>query len=172
MPVDDDVTLPAYSDWIENAVRTVRDDHNPSAAFRNAMDTAVRLYAEVHDSGRYLLHGDLHHDNILLDSDGGWKVIDPQGVIGPAILECGRFIQNHVIDDDGVLDREKAGATIRHVAKVLGSSARSVAIVVFILNVLSFCWGFEMNYTAEQLNRGAEQRADLLTLIPDNGGAS
>ena len=29
-----------------------------------------------------LLHGDLHHWNILSDADRGWMAIDPKGVIG------------------------------------------------------------------------------------------
>ena len=29
-----------------------------------------------------LLHGDLHHDNLLLDHDGRYKMIDPKGLIG------------------------------------------------------------------------------------------
>lgn len=42
-----------------------------------------------------LLHGDLHHNNILKGSDG-WKVIDPKGVIGEAEYEVGCFIRNPI----------------------------------------------------------------------------
>ena len=41
-----------------------------------------------------LLHGDLHHWNILSDADRGWMAIDPKGVIGASCLDVGRFINN------------------------------------------------------------------------------
>gem|GEM_PF-235032 len=53
--------------------------------------------------GEFLLHGDLHHDNILLDSDGTYRIIDPKGVIGDPVFDIGRFIVNEF---DQVLDAE------------------------------------------------------------------
>lgn len=41
-----------------------------------------------------LLHGDLHHGNILYDARRGWIGIDPKGFTGPACLEVGRFTFN------------------------------------------------------------------------------
>ena len=40
-----------------------------------------------------LMHGDLHHFNIL-SSERGWLVIDPKGVIGPAGYEVGPLMIN------------------------------------------------------------------------------
>ncbi|MBU0743922.1 MAG: phosphotransferase [Gammaproteobacteria bacterium] len=40
-----------------------------------------------------LLHGDLHHENVLKNSND-WMVIDPKGVIGEAAYELGAFIRN------------------------------------------------------------------------------
>lgn len=40
-----------------------------------------------------LLHGDLHHENIL-KTDDGWAVIDPKGVMGEPIYEIAAFIRN------------------------------------------------------------------------------
>jgi streptomycin 6-kinase len=44
-----------------------------------------------------LLHGDLHHFNILSVGDGErseWKAIDPFGVIGEKEVEVGAFMRN------------------------------------------------------------------------------
>jgi streptomycin 6-kinase len=167
IPIGTDLPLPSYSDWIERAIRTVHAKYRPSQDFRKTMDAALQLFTEIPNANRCLLHGDLHHDNVLLASDGSWKVIDPQGVIGAPVLECGRFIQNHVIRNDNVLDLHKAEATIDYMASVLEQQPRLVSISFFVLHVLSFCWGFEMNYTAERLKTGAEQCAALLGIIPD-----
>lgn len=40
-----------------------------------------------------LLHGDLHHDNIL-QTTNNWVVIDPKGVIGEPAYEVAAFIRN------------------------------------------------------------------------------
>lgn len=40
-----------------------------------------------------LIHGDLHHFNIL-SSDDTWLAIDPKGVVGPAGYEVGPFLIN------------------------------------------------------------------------------
>lgn len=48
----------------------------------------------LRDSGpAILMHGDLHHFNIL-SSERGWLAIDPKGVIGPCGYECGPFLIN------------------------------------------------------------------------------
>lgn len=41
-----------------------------------------------------LLHGDLHHDNILSDDVRGWVAIDPKGVIGEPAYEAGAWLRN------------------------------------------------------------------------------
>ncbi len=41
------------------------------------------------------LHGDLHHENILLGDDG-WVVIDPKGLVGDPAFEAAAFMHNPV----------------------------------------------------------------------------
>lgn len=45
-----------------------------------------------------LLHGDLHHMNILQGENGSWIVIDPKGVIGEPSFEVGPLMINPVPD--------------------------------------------------------------------------
>lgn len=45
------------------------------------------------DDEARLIHGDFHHDNILL-SERGWLAIDPKGVIGPVGYEIGPLMLN------------------------------------------------------------------------------
>jgi streptomycin 6-kinase len=42
-----------------------------------------------------LLHGDLHHFNVLRNGDG-WAAIDPKGVIGEPAYETGALLRNPV----------------------------------------------------------------------------
>lgn len=41
-----------------------------------------------------LLHGDLHHYNVLSDVRRGWLAIDPKGVIGEVEYEAGAIFRN------------------------------------------------------------------------------
>jgi len=41
-----------------------------------------------------LLHGDLHHDNVLFDDALGWRAIDPKGVLGEVEFEIGAALRN------------------------------------------------------------------------------
>jgi streptomycin 6-kinase len=47
---------------------------------------------------RRLLHGDLHHHNILFDDRRGWVAIDPKGVIGESAYEIGAALRNPTSD--------------------------------------------------------------------------
>lgn len=42
------------------------------------------------------LHGDLHHYNVLGDGQGGWKAIDPKGLIGDPAYEAAAFLRNPI----------------------------------------------------------------------------
>ena len=43
-----------------------------------------------------LLHGDLHHDNVLFDAQRGWFAVDPKGVIGELEYEVGAALRNPI----------------------------------------------------------------------------
>lgn len=62
----------------------------------DALDAGERLYAELTASQAepVLLHGDLHHDNILSGQRDPWLAIDPKGLIGEPAYEVGAFLRN------------------------------------------------------------------------------
>lgn len=63
---------------------------------KHLLEKAETLFAEltVKSSQDVLLHGDLHHDNIISDGATGWKVIDPHGYVGDPASEISPFIFN------------------------------------------------------------------------------
>jgi len=60
------------------------------------VDRAERLFAElVASMGQpVLLHGDLHHENILAAQRQPWLAIDPKGVTGEPEYEVGALLRN------------------------------------------------------------------------------
>jgi streptomycin 6-kinase len=62
---------------------------------RKLFEQAERWFADLLPSQtkRVVLHGDLHHENILL-SARGWLAIDPKGAIGEPEYEPGALLRN------------------------------------------------------------------------------
>ena len=80
---------------------------------------------------RFILHGDLHHDNLLKDAED-WKVIDPQGVIGLPINEVWAFI----------VDTEE---DIPFITKYFNFNETDLEKAYFMHTVLSSLWAIEDN---------------------------
>jgi streptomycin 6-kinase len=62
------------------------------------VDRAEAFFAELCATQRQprLLHGDLHHHNVLFDGALGWVAIDPWGTIGEIEFEVGASLRNPV----------------------------------------------------------------------------
>src|SRR4029079_19726764 len=54
------------------------------------------LFAELLASAAEpaLLHGDLHHGNILADGPRSWRANDPKGLVGEPAYEAGALLRN------------------------------------------------------------------------------
>lgn len=74
--------------------------HDPDGRLlpRRWVQAADRLFAELCSDAplRAVLHGDLHHDNVLVadDAPGGWLAIDPHGVVGDPGFEIAPVLYN------------------------------------------------------------------------------
>jgi len=90
-----------------------------------------------------LLHGDLHHDNILQNSDD-WVVIDPKGVIGELAYEVAAFIRNPMPE---LLTHENAQKIIHNritrFAELLELPAKRILDWCFVQAVLAWIWALE-----------------------------
>lgn len=109
------------------------------------LQQAIKLSNELLNSQNkeaplYLLHGDLHHENILL-GERGWIAIDPKGVIGPLEYELGRFIMNPIPD---LLQQADATKIIENridkFCAIFGLERQRLIDWTFVQAVLSACW--------------------------------
>jgi streptomycin 6-kinase len=62
-----------------------------------AAETARRLLAAP--APAVVLHGDMHHGNVLDFGARGWLAIDPKGLIGPRGFDYGNIFANPDLDD-------------------------------------------------------------------------
>ena len=166
--VKDGHGFPSYSDWIKRAFKRARDENKVGDKMLYFMDEVEKLYGELeaYNYNKVLLHGDLHHWNILKDRDSGWKVIDPKGVIGIAPMESARFIDNHI----DMVGESKKFNHLDNMVTVFSHKFKerkgNIAICYFILRVLSTCWTFEdANPSPEDLKKGIDECEFALNYI-------
>jgi streptomycin 6-kinase len=138
-----------------HAIKLPRDNHFPrieqwlkelddnSSIPQNYLIKAKNLAATllVSQGELKLLHGDLHHDNILLN-DKSWIAIDPKGVVGEAEYEVGAFIRNPM--PELLNDRDLAGRLTYRIdlfASLLNLNKQRIKEWSYVQAVLSGCWG-------------------------------
>jgi streptomycin 6-kinase len=120
------------------------------------VERAAALYGELSrtQGPRFLLHGDLHHYNVLHDAKRGWLAIDPKGVIGELAYETGPFLRNPVEDTSlfatpAVIDRR-----VRILCARLPLDRARVLGWCFAQGMLSAIWAIE---------DGVEDKQGLIT---------
>ena len=96
-PVPQNHTFPHLTDWAKVFERYKIDFANNSGPLSMSLvDKAAAYFMELSASAEdaVLLHGDLHHFNVLQAGGEQWVAIDPKGVIGDRVFETARFLHN------------------------------------------------------------------------------
>jgi streptomycin 6-kinase len=133
--------------WTEIAALRLYDGRN-TVRLLEADEEAETLFAELLDSqsAPVLLHGDLHHDNILSAERLPWLAIDPKGLVGEPAYEAGALLRNlwedrHPRSDPGrMLERR-----VRQLAEELDIDAARIRGWGVAQAVLSAWWTIEDN---------------------------
>jgi streptomycin 6-kinase len=88
-----------------------------------------------------LLHGDLHHGNVLDFGPHGWLAIDPKGVIGPAVFDLAPLFSNPDLADPGTaVARDRFAARLGIVLAETGIDRAAVLDAVLVQAALSAVW--------------------------------
>ncbi len=96
-PVPSRHAFPTTARWAEGLDRMRRHFHGGTGPLPTLLvEKAERLFSELLASMEQpvLLHGDLHHWNILSARRQAWLAIDPKGVVGEPAYEVGAFLRN------------------------------------------------------------------------------
>ena len=125
--------------WCRALLTWERDDRViPHDLITRAQDVANRCLDN--QTKHVLLHGDVHHDNLLRRGADDWAIIDPKGLIGDPAFEVITWMWNPMgvaehPDYSGLLSRR-----IDIFSEVWGFSREILVEWAFFGSVLSACW--------------------------------
>ena len=157
----DTFALPKIEKWLEAL------NHDHAEIPKNLLVTARTLSKKLLSTQKklVLLHGDLHHDNILLkdpsldltNNQDAWIAIDPKGVIGEAEYEVGAYMRNpfpliFTVADPVLLTQQR----LEHFSKALNFDKKRLIEWNFVQAVLATCWAIEDNTNWQYLKECAE----------------
>ncbi len=164
-PIDDTSHFQTVSQLGEAFYR-VREKHNGTsgpfdAGLFHRAENIFTEYTATTDQ-QYLLHGDLHNDNIL-SSQRGWLAIDPKGVIGPREYETAAFLRNPFYDlPNETHMKERVTKRINLLSEKLRFDREKVLNWTFAQAMLSALWTLEDH---GEINTNYVQSAKLLSEI-------
>ena len=143
-----------YAGKLRGGVKYFQGSNGLDALYAHLMK-AIDLHKSISAvySKEMLLHGDLHSRNILSRGNGGYAIIDPQGLVGDPIFDIPRFIMAeyymYVQTIEGYADDKAASLDTRfekvnRIVKYLANSLRVPEIILrqcFYIEVTLYeCW--------------------------------
>lgn len=99
-----------------------------------------------------LLHGDLHHYNVLYDADRGWLAIDPKGVVGELEYEVGAALRNPVERPDLFASASTVKRRLKQFSSILTLDVERALAWGFAQAVLSAVWQVEDGFRVDTTN--------------------
>jgi streptomycin 6-kinase len=142
-PLDPPEWCPAASIFGEAFARYLAsgDERVP----RELIEPAQRIYSDLCRTERNpaLLHGDLHHYNVLSDNVRGWCAVDPKGVVGELEYEIGAALRNPIDRPDLFAKLDVVERRLAQFGLALGIDVGRARGWCFAQAVLSAIWSVE-----------------------------
>jgi streptomycin 6-kinase len=132
---------------------------------RRLVATAARLFDELCSTAPapVVLHGDLHHDNVLRSARMPWLAIDPHGWVGDPGYDLGAILYN---PDPDVVDPALLALVPHRLERMVEAASdvprERVVAWCFVKAVLSDVWNTEGSESASSPATRAIQVAGLL----------
>jgi streptomycin 6-kinase len=147
-PLPEVHSFPTIERWGQAFERVRAKYHGGSGEFpADLFEPAAAIYRDLgqDQEAPVLLHGDLHHYNILRSGED-WVAIDPKGLSGERAYEVGPLLWNKTA---GVSDlRRLVSRRLDQVSQILGIDRQRLLHWGFAESVLSILWMFEDDETA------------------------
>ena len=143
VPGDPPEGCPTVEQWGEGFMRYLGsgDERIP----HSLLEPAHRIFVDLARTQRNpaLLHGDLHHYNVLSDRARGWCAIDVKGVVGELEYEVGAALRNPLDHPDLIASLDVVERRLDHFALALGIDKSRARGWCFAQAVLAAIWSIE-----------------------------
>jgi streptomycin 6-kinase len=142
-PVPEGHSFPMVAEWADGLKRLRAHYGGATDPFpARLVEQAERLFEELLGSmgEPVLLHGDLHHENILTAERQPWLALDPKGIVGEREYEVGALLRN---PDERFFTRAIQARRVDQLADELTFDRQRVLGWGVAQAVLSAWWGVE-----------------------------
>lgn len=116
-------------------------EYSGSSISSKASSIAEKLLQS--ESNKQVLHGDLHHENIIEHDSRGWLAIDPKGLFGEITYEAANTLLNPMGVEEIVLSEQRFVKTVDSFVKGLNCSRERLIAFSFVHCSLSAAWTLE-----------------------------
>lgn len=149
---------PTYKQWVYRITEYMRNRQDCTDLYLK-MKKAKAVFDNVslNYNGEYLRHGDLHHDNILLNQDGAYTIIDPKGVIGDPVFDIPRFILNEFGNEVTPALQSKVSYIITNLAERLHIPSHALKQCLYVEMTMAVCWCAESGSDSSELAKLMEK---------------
>lgn len=154
-PAPDDASgvFPTLEKWSRGFQRLRKEFGGGTGPFSPKMvEKAERLFIDLQAFAAppVLLHGDLHHWNILSAQREPWLALDPKGVIGEPAFEPAQIFLNRWPKDHGNnAIKAQAERRLAIFSEVLGMDPQRIMAWTFAKSMLSAWWTYEDHHRVE-----------------------
>ena len=139
---------PTYKTWLEGIhFKLSRIDGTEDILIY--LNEAIRIYDELRQKyvQNNLLHGDMHQENMLLNYQGGYTIIDPKGVIDDPVMETARFINN---ENPCEQERVKILEIVSIMSPMIGIPENDILKSLYVDTALGNAWTFEECFSTQE----------------------
>ncbi|MEJ6952185.1 aminoglycoside phosphotransferase family protein [Natronospora cellulosivora (SeqCode)] len=135
---------PTYLQWVKRITQYMskREDYKDLYLYMKKAEEICLNLSSLYPR-RMLLHGDFHHENILLANDGEYRIIDPKGVIGDPVFDIPRFILNEFDNVQSLQTYKKIQKVIRILGEILDIPEPILKQCFFVETAMGACWCVE-----------------------------
>ncbi|WP_419955465.1 aminoglycoside phosphotransferase family protein [Neobacillus niacini] len=140
-PVPGGTSTPSLKHWFDGLTRYRNAGGGPISL--EHVQLAEEFFQEVMETskGPELLHGDLHHENILYSEEKGWMAIDPKGVAGDPYFDVVSFLINQL--ESKADPKSTLKLRVDKISEQMGLDRQRLLKAAIALGTLYACWGAE-----------------------------
>ncbi|HYJ13799.1 MAG TPA: aminoglycoside phosphotransferase family protein [Thermomicrobiales bacterium] len=122
----------------------------PNALVMDAQARLERMLATP--TSRSMLHGDLHHHNILLQDGYGWTTIDPKGLVGERGFDITAWMMNPWGFPTSPDFLPLANQRLDILAELLDEERERLAQWCVVFAALNLCWMIDVEHPEDFAN--------------------